>query len=169
MDLIVQFFGRFHPLVVHLPIGILFLAFLFECLSRFDRFKSLENTVRLSLLIGSVFAFASVATGLFLSQEGGYDDALLQRHQNLGIATAVFVVILYFICTSARRFFRNEKKLNAIRMLSFIAMMTMLSATGHYGGSMTHGEEYLFESVAISQGTDPMNELLTIANPDDAV
>ncbi|HZI25738.1 MAG TPA: c-type cytochrome domain-containing protein, partial [Chryseolinea sp.] len=169
MDLIIQFFGRFHPLVVHLPIGILFLAFLFECLSRFDRFKSLRNAVQLSLLIGSVFAFASVVTGLFLSQEGGYDDVLLQRHQNLGIATAVFVVVLYFLCTSTTRFFRNEKKLNAIRMLCFIAMITMLSATGHYGGSMTHGEEYLFESVATSQSADPMSKLKTIANPDEAV
>jgi uncharacterized membrane protein len=62
MDILIQFFGRFHPLVVHLPIGILFLAFLFECLSRFERFKQVESAVQPSLLLGSVFAIGAVIT-----------------------------------------------------------------------------------------------------------
>src|SRR5687768_10991429 len=116
MDWIIQFFGRFHPLVVHLPIGILFLAFLFECLARVKRFNNLSAAVQPSLLIGSIFAFASVVTGLFLSEEGGYEDALLQRHQNFGIATAVFTVILYVARAKSSRFFKDEKKLNSVRI-----------------------------------------------------
>lgn len=169
MDWIIQFFGRFHPLVVHLPIGILFLAFLFECLARFKRFNNLSAAVQPSLLIGSIFAFASVVTGLFLSEEGGYEDALLQRHQNFGIATAVFTVILYVARAKSSLFFKDEKKLNSVRIFLFIPMMILLSLTGHLGGSMTHGEEYLFESITQEQVANPMMELKAIVNPDDAV
>jgi uncharacterized membrane protein len=170
MDWIIQIFGRFHPLVVHLPIGILFLAFLFECLSRFERFKGLESAVQPSLLFGSIFAVVSIVTGLFLSQEGSYDDVLLQQHQNIGIATAVFTVILYFVRLKSIHFFRGEKKIKAIRIFLFVPLVVLLSLTGHLGGSMTHGEDYLFESLMVDeQISDPMDELKTMANTDDAV
>src|SRR5688500_14333137 len=97
MDWIIQFFGRFHPLIVHLPIGILFLAFLFECLSAFRDYRKLNAAVQPSLFLGSIFAILSIVSGIFLSREGGYDDFLLERHRNLGIATAAFTVILYFL------------------------------------------------------------------------
>ena len=38
-----EFIGRLHPLVVHLPIGILLIAFIFEVLSRFRGYKKLKG------------------------------------------------------------------------------------------------------------------------------
>ena len=93
MEWITQFFGRFHPLLVHFPIGILILAFLFECLSRIKSYRKLRAAIPPSLLLGSLFAVASAFSGYFLSEEGGYEDDLLERHKTLGIATAVFSVI----------------------------------------------------------------------------
>jgi uncharacterized membrane protein len=169
MEWIVQFFGRFHPLVVHLPIGILFLAFLFECLSSFERFKSLASAVQATLLIGSVFAIAAVVTGLFLSGEGGYDDTVLQRHQNFGVATAAFAVMLYLFGLKSMSFFRSEKKVKNARIILSMIMVTLLSVTGHLGGSMTHGEEYLFEPLIANQVSDPITKVKAIANTDDAI
>ena len=31
MDIVLTFFGRFHPLLVHLPIGFILMGLLFEC------------------------------------------------------------------------------------------------------------------------------------------
>ena len=169
MEWIVQFFGRFHPLVVHLPIGILFLAFLFECLSKFGRFKSLGSAVQATLLIGSVSAIAAVITGLFLSGEGGYDDAILQQHQNFGIATAAFAAMLYLFGLKSVSFFHNERKVKNTRIILSMIMITLLSITGHLGGSMTHGEEYLFEPFVADQVSDPIVKIKTIANTDDAI
>lgn len=169
MDILIQFFGRFHPLVVHLPIGILFLAFLFECLSRFERFKQVESAVQPSLLLGSVFAIGAVITGLFLSQEGGYDDILLTRHQNIGIATTVFTIILYFVRLKSIHFFHSEKKTKSVQIILFIPVVVLLSITGHLGGSMTHGEDYLFESLVVEEKADPMEQLKAIANTEDAI
>jgi len=169
MDWIIQLFGRLHPLVVHLPIGILFLAFIFECLSRFQAFKNLDSAVQPSLGIGAIFAIASVISGLFLSGEGGYSDTLLQKHQNLGIVTTVFAVVLFFLRERFARFSANPKKLKSIRILLFIPLMTVLSFTGHLGGSMTHGEDYLFEFLAEDKASDPMARLKTIANTGEAI
>lgn len=169
MDWIVQFFGRLHPLVVHLPIGILFLAFLFECLSQFERFREMSGAVQPSLLFGAVFSIAAVGSGLFLSQEGGYDETLLQRHEYMGIATAVFTVLLYFVRLRIARLSVSEKKIRSIRILSFLPVVLLLSITGHLGGSMTHGEDYLFESLAVEERTDPITELKAISNADEAI
>jgi uncharacterized membrane protein len=169
MDLLIQLLGRFHPLVVHLPIGILFLAFLFEYLSRFERFKLLESTVQPSLLIGSVFGVAAIITGLFLSEEGGYEASLLTRHQYVGIATVAFTVILYFARLRLNRFLFDSKKLKSVRILLFIPVVVLLSITGHLGGSMTHGEDYLFESLNVEEQGDPIQKIKGIANSENAV
>lgn len=139
-----QFFGRFHPLLVHLPIGILFLAGIFEFLSYFPKYKKLRQAVQPSLFWGALFAVGAAASGYFLSQEGGYEDSLLSLHRNTGFATAIFATVLYFLRKSAVTFFEHKGKRKLVRIFLFIPLITLLSLTGHLGGSLTHGEDYLF-------------------------
>lgn len=167
---ILQFFGRFHPLFVHLPIGILFLAFLFECLSNFKRYASLRVAVAPALLIGAFFAVASVISGLFLSQEGGYEDSVVDLHRNLGIATAIFTIVLYLFQAKPIQYFSRYAERNSIRIISFLVLITLLSITGHFGGTLTHGEEYLFEYISSTEeAKDPSEKLKAIHNVDSAV
>ena len=44
-----EFIGRFHPVLVHLPIGILLLAALFQLLSVKEKFRSLEAALAMGL------------------------------------------------------------------------------------------------------------------------
>jgi len=60
MEIVMQFLGRFHPLIVHLPIGFLLLAFIFECLSLLDTYKKLKVAVKPSLLLGAAFAVVAM-------------------------------------------------------------------------------------------------------------
>src|SRR5688572_11873986 len=115
MQILIQLFGRFHPLLVHLPIGILFLAFFFEFASYFSKFKKLRQAVQPSLFAGALFSIAAVASGLILSKEGGYDDHLLILHRNTGIATALFTTLLYFLRKSAVTFFEDRGKRKVVR------------------------------------------------------
>jgi uncharacterized membrane protein len=143
MQTLFQLFGRFHPLLVHLPIGILYLAFIFELASYFPAFKKLRQAVQPALFLGALFAIASVVSGLLLSREGGYDDRLLMLHRNTGIATAVFSTLLYFLRKSAVTYFQDKGKRKIVRIFLFIPLVGLLSLTGHLGGSITHGEGYL--------------------------
>lgn len=140
IETMVFFLGRLHPLLVHLPIGMLMLAFVFEVLSRFRKYRALRIAVVPTLLFGGFGAVIACITGFILSREGGYDDELLTYHQITGIATASLSFILLLLY---RRNLANRKSLTRIRMVVFITLIIFLSAAGHFGGSMTHGEAYL--------------------------
>jgi uncharacterized membrane protein len=166
MDFLAGFFGRFHPLLVHLPIGILFLAFAFECLGSLRRYKKLKKAVQPSLLIGAAFAVLAAITGYLLSMEGGYEDELLAWHQVLGIITACVTIALYFLRKS--NYVNNKPKpvKNTIRLISFSILMVLLSITGHFGGSLTHGEEYLFSFQPADDSSQPV---IAATLKDDAI
>lgn len=171
MDLITAFFGRFHPLLVHLPIGILFLAFLFECLSLSERHKMIRSAVQPALFWGSIFAIASAITGFFLRKEGGYEENLATLHQNAGIATAVLSLTVYVLRRRFKFWIINHRKRKQARILLFIPLILLLSVTGHLGGSLTHGEDYLFAVVSAnnSEVADPALKIKAIANIPDAM
>src|SRR5688500_17322639 len=94
---IVDFIGNFHPVVVHLPIGILLVAVLFEFLSGKEKYTSLNTAVRISLLIGMIAAVLACITGFLLSKTDDYDDVLISRHQWFGIGAAVISVLAFYL------------------------------------------------------------------------
>ena len=132
--------GRFHPLLVHLPIGILLFAFLLEGMKRWNQDNTLDRAIQLALLAGAVFAVASAATGLWLSNEGGYDEAMLSRHKWAGIALAGVSVLLYFAHSAKTGAFSK------FYTPLFLGAMGLLLATGHLGGNITHGSDFLFSN-----------------------
>ncbi len=136
MDGLLTFFGRFHPLIVHLPIGMLMLAFLMEVVSYKDEYKKLEVAIPFALLLGSLSAAAAGFLGYLLSFSGDYDIDMLWWHQWLGIG----VSIIGFIC-----FYLKTKSTKRNAMVSQSLLMMFLSFTGHLGGNLTHGETYLTE------------------------
>src|SRR3546814_1451971 len=96
---IVSFFGRFHPLVVHLPIGILLAAILIAFLSRKEKFRFLAPALDFLLLLGAISAALACILGLMLAQGGDYDSNSLFWHQWSGIFLAVLCFALYWFRT----------------------------------------------------------------------
>lgn len=133
------FLGRFHPLLVHLPIGILLLAVLFAWLGRWQRFQHLRAVVPFTLLMGTVAAIFSGVTGYILSLSGEYDLQALNQHRNLGIAVAVWGVLLLLLQKSVL-----NQKFGALLQL---VLLVLVSLAGHLGGSLTHGSDYLSQAV----------------------
>jgi uncharacterized membrane protein/mono/diheme cytochrome c family protein len=135
--------GRFHPLLVHFPIAILLMALVFELLARTKSFKNLKAAVQPTLLIGAITSLFSVATGLILEQEGGYDEKLLTIHKYLGISTTLLSFGVYFLRQRIWSF--DKVKRRRVRLMLLIPVAVLVSLTGHWGGSLTHGEDYFFE------------------------
>ncbi len=164
-----QFLGRFHPLVVHLPIGFLILSFLFECLSFFPKYKKLREAVYLSLMLGFFAAVLACITGYLLRQEGGYDEAVADVHQVLGIATAIFSFLLLVVLKFSKTIVAEKRKRKKFRLALFVPLILLLSFTGHWGGSLTHGEDFLSLQLPTEVEKNPLASIKTKTAQDSAI
>ena len=129
------FLGRLHPVLVHLPIGILLLALLLQWLSGRPSRAGLKPAADLALGLGVLCAIASCCTGLLLSRGGDYDPDLVNIHLWLAISLTVVTAVLYGQL-NGRPATRNTRLLSG-------ASLVLIFATGHFGGSLTHGPGYL--------------------------
>lgn len=139
-----SFIGRFHPLSIHLPIGFLLVIVLFELLNTYKKITVSPEIIRILLLITAISASFACLLGYFLSEEGGYNEEILEEHQWQGIGLAG-VSWLAFVTHSSWL----QAKLKQIKVLYFpflaVAFILMMVA-GHHGGNLTHGETYLTEN-----------------------
>jgi uncharacterized membrane protein len=150
--MIVDFIGRFHPLLVHLPIGILALAALLEYV--FPK-RSSPALIQLVLLIGALSSVSAAILGWMLSLSGEYDEALLDKHKYTGIGLSFFTVALWAWKYKGIAF----SKFKLISHLLFGSMLLFLVLAGHYGGSLTHGEDF----ISINSLTNPEKKLASVA------
>jgi len=138
---IALFSGRLHPLVVHLPIGFLLLATIFEIISYNEKYKHLKAPVSFTLLLGFISAVLACIFGYILSLSGDYETVDLNDHKISGIALALISGLLFLLSNG------TFKKLPVINRSVFTALcvltMALMSYTGHQGGTLTHGAEYL--------------------------
>ena len=138
---ITTFFGRMHPLVVHLPIGFLVLAALLDWASYWPNYKNVQAAVPLALLAGAVSAVVACVLGWLLSTTGDYAPILLDKHQYSGIALAGVALVLYALTTPT--FVRYVALPRKVFSVAFVVVLGLMSYVGHQGGSLTHGSDYL--------------------------
>ncbi|CAA9291234.1 MAG: hypothetical protein AVDCRST_MAG95-4013 [uncultured Adhaeribacter sp.] len=161
-DHLLQFFGRLHPLIVHLPIGILMLAIALQILVRFSRYARFQDFLPLLWFAGFVTAVMACLAGFLLKLGGGYDEEAVDLHQFMGIGLAVFTGLVFLI--QSRRF--SQKLL----LPTVITATFLLIGTGHYGGNLTHGDDYLTEPLFAMIGQTPGKKVRKpITNLNEAV
>ena len=136
---IVRFLGRFHPVILHLPIGIFSLILLQELLGMFSKEKSPRGI--LPIFFGAASAVAAVIAGFLLYQGGGFEGELVEDHLWGGVGfacAAVFTMIVKAWCLAPTA----SQALYRILLFGSVGVMTYAS---HDGASITHGEGYLTE------------------------
>jgi uncharacterized membrane protein/mono/diheme cytochrome c family protein len=130
-----ELIGHFHPLLVHLPIGILLMGLLLQWLSRQQKFRGFQQAVPTILLCGIITSAASCITGYLLSISDDYDEKMVNWHMWMGILVLVVSCLLYLKERNGN-FMVNKRVLST-------ALLVLVSVTGHLGGSLTHGSGYL--------------------------
>ena len=131
---VTDFIGHFHPILVHLPIGMLLLALLLQWLSRKEKYSLLQPAVPIAFLSGSIGAVLSCITGWLLSLGGEYDETILWYHQWMGIGVALISLIGYYLLLKPKR---------SILQWLCVVLFVQIMVTGHLGGTLTHGDGYL--------------------------
>lgn len=137
---IFQFFGRLHPLLVHFPIGLLVVALFLELLTIGGKRSGLREGIHWMVYLGTIFAILSAVLGWLLRTQEDYSGELVDNHQYVGIATAVFAVITALLLRATLK-----GRLSDFRVYRSGLMVTVLLLTiaGHLGSSLTHGEDFL--------------------------
>jgi mono/diheme cytochrome c family protein len=133
-----ELLGRLHPVLVHLPIGILLLAGLFEWLSVRPRFEALRPALPLMFQLGAAAAVFSCASGWLLASGGEYEGNAVFWHRWAGIGTAIAALGACFLKT---------------RRLAAGLIVVLVAVTGHLGGALTHGAGYLTAPFAAGAAT----------------
>ncbi|WP_114789458.1 c-type cytochrome domain-containing protein [Niabella yanshanensis] len=133
LNSITELGGRLHPVVVHLPIGILLLVCLYYIFTGAEKRQSQYSFISIALLAGMLTALAACISGFLLSRSGDYDQVSVGPHQWVGITTAVIAIACYIVHRLQVRF------LKALMIL----LVLCITVAGHLGGSITHGADYL--------------------------
>lgn len=155
---ITEFTGRFHPLLVHLPIGIMLVALLLQWLSRRQQYALSDGVLRVLWLSGAATALLSCITGYLLSLSGEYDERTVNLHMWMAVSTTLLAVFIC-VCVFRRRF---DKLYHG----ALVLLLLLIAITGHLGGSLTHGSDYLTAALSDSGKADKPGKV--IANIQEA-
>lgn len=135
-----QVAGRLHPMVLHVPIGILILLFMFMMFRNTFQKKQFRKIMLLCLMLASLSAAVTALFGFFLSIGGDYGADALQQHKISGVALSV---ITFFILV----WYQNVKKSEIIFYSSIVFSILVLVLAGHTGSVLTHGENFVLAPV----------------------
>jgi uncharacterized membrane protein/mono/diheme cytochrome c family protein len=137
------FLGRFHPLAVHLPIGLLLVAALFEWLGVIRPLAHLRRAVPSLLVCGALGALAAVYHGTLLAAGSGTLGEAIDSHLWSGVALTVAM----FLLVPFRAFIARAPRwlTGTVYQGLLVVSLFLLMAASHLGGNITHGREYLVE------------------------
>ena len=135
---IVRFVGRFHPVVLHLPIGMLSLVVILEVLNILPLIKNKFNTT-LMLFFSALTAVVATVFGFMLYMGGGYEGETATDHLWGGIIFACVVIAAFLLklWSTYRVSFRR------LAIPTLFAAMIIMTVAAHEGANMTHGSGYL--------------------------
>ncbi len=128
-------FGRAHIVLLHAPLGILPAIAVLEYGAALLRRPPPRGAVLTLAWLVALAAAAAATSGLVLAGEGKSEGELLGQHKLLGITLGALCVAAAVAACFARR--------TPFRLLLLAALVVMVP-TGHFGGAMTHGRDFLF-------------------------
>ena len=131
-----QVTGRLHPAVLHLPIGLLiFFVILLLAQQEFEK-KAFRKIALIVLVLTSFTSSITALFGFFLSRQGDYGLDALAQHKFSGVILSVLSYVLVLI-------FDRSDKTRLFYGFSIVTIVALLFV-GHTGGTLTHGENYVF-------------------------
>jgi uncharacterized membrane protein/mono/diheme cytochrome c family protein len=137
---VVRWLGKFHLLLLHFPIALVFVAGACEVWSVWRRSPVPSEAVRTCLWLGAVAAIPTMALGwLFAASGNGVSSPqLLTAHRWLGTSAALWLVITAVV---SERDTCRQARSRSVRVL-LTAGLVVTALTAHLGGLLAHGEDF---------------------------
>ena len=127
-----EFLGSFHPVILHLPIGLWFGVLLLLLVETFSRERSLSRYLFGGGCVTLLTGLLAFLTGSNLYLAGSYARDTLVPHM---YGALFFLVGVLAFCVLVDR-----KARHSILWLTALVSMGVLGYAGHVGGVITHGD-----------------------------
>jgi uncharacterized membrane protein len=136
------FTGKFHPLVLHLPVTLVLCLIPLTFFAIKQNEQSILHTIlRYVILYTTLFTTLAAIFGLLLAADSEYAKDTLQWHKWLGITLALLMHFLLY----ANQWILAHKVAGQLALISTAGIML---AGSHLGGSLTHGEDFFSLNIA---------------------
>jgi len=137
---LLQVVGRMHPLILHIPIGIIIFLVVLILIQKQINHAYSQQVIGIGLLVTSLSASLAALFGFFLSLQSDYGGGALLQHKISG-------VLLSWLCYFLVLWHESGKKRFVFFSVGAAACVVLVFA-GHTGSILTHGENFLFEPIA---------------------
>lgn len=127
-----------HPALVHFPIGIWIIAALLYFAQAKNIISINKESLRFVVGIGVAIAIPTLITGLWHSRQSQIELTDIILHIIFAASSLLFAVAIFL----QHRKESHSKKIT----VSYIGLFVCTLVAGHFGGSITHGSNYLFET-----------------------
>lgn len=130
------FSGKFHPLLLHLPVAMVLLLLPLSMFRNRSADDALTMVLRLALVYTALFSTLTAMAGLLLAAGESYDPETLFLHKwfGVGVAFAAHALIYIDAFAASRRLVWN---------ISLLVTIVSTIIGSHFGGTLTHGEGFL--------------------------
>jgi uncharacterized membrane protein/mono/diheme cytochrome c family protein len=139
-DRLIRWLGKFHLLLLHLPIALVLTAGAAELWSIWQRDSRPSEVVRFCLWLGVLAAIPTATFGWIFAAAGNGAESpqLLLAHRLLGTTAAFWFGIT---ALASERDARRQQRSKRFRLL-LIAGILITAITAHLGGLLVHGEQF---------------------------
>jgi uncharacterized membrane protein len=152
--------GRFHPIILHFPLVLIMILLVVELLSLFKLITFEKSVVFYLLLLAILFTLISIFSGYFLFASGEYAGFLMDQHFNGAVITGCLgVLTLAFFL-----YYWTNERLYTVYFFALVSTNIAALYTGHQGGNLTHGQNYLTEYLPMLK-----KEILTDSKSDSSI
>ena len=134
-ETLLQVFGRFHIVLLHLPIGLLPAMFVLEFGAAMLGRPIPKGALMTLAVMTALTAAAAFGSGLVLAEEKVASETL-GLHKKFAIAMASCSLLLPILVWRSRR---------APFRVALAASLALSIPTGHYGGDLSHKKGFLFK------------------------
>lgn len=146
-DLLI-FLGRFHIVVLHLPIGWLTIVPIVDIIGRKYKLAGFSTLTRILLYCAALSTILAVVVGFTLATSDGYSGATVTQHMWLGITTSIVTILAAFFFTVKEML--KKAAFDFLYIGCLVTGLTTITIAGHLGGNLVQGDDYLTEKMPLA-------------------
>lgn len=147
----------FHPVLTHLPVGLVIAGFIFVFLAFFLRGSAYGQTARHCIVLALLSAIPTAVAGYFdwqIFYAGSYIFPIIIK---LALTALLLVLLLILVFTS----FKDEENLTKRFLIHFLSLL-LVAGIGYFGGELVYGKKTSPPTIEINESAMAGMELFEI-------